>query len=410
MSSIPLADHTHQSRKVFNRDLVFVVIAAVVVSGQLAFGLPPIAGPHQDFCIFHAGVGLAWNFTSPYDLGLVETTVSQRLGIEGGFPCGFFLPPLSFVVLAPFAILPWPIAEIAWVATLLLGALASGSLAWTFGRQGPQRGWGVIVATVLLCPLVQRSISLGQSGLFICACVALGQWAFERRRPLLGSLLWGLTGLKPQLALPLLVAAGFVGGWRRSAGIGAVIALLWTFGTMLIGEPLGVTVRYAEFLRESHKTVGFNRITNDQIVSWNRLVVAVGGPAIELGSVGVVVGVCAALGFIWWLRIHRQPQPPESWTLAVCVAWGLFTAGPLGYDLVLLTLMAPYLFRLHDRGYDIDLVVLLGAIAVISIPRELFLRLGNATNSPDLLPFILSYRSVALSTIAVYLLLQKPRA
>jgi len=393
-----------------NWSLTVVTLAVVVVSVQLALSMPAISGEQQDFCVYYTGVELAWNRTSPYDIPRVEGKVAERLGIPlGEFPCGFFPPPLSFIALAPWMLLPWPAAKAAWLFASLLAAGACGLLASLFGREAHRGvGWGVIVGLVLLNPLVQRSISLGQTGLFMCACVVVGQRAFERGRPVAGCLLWGLAGVKPHVSLPLIAAAGFTGGWRRAAGIVLASGGMWIMGALLLGDPLTVTVGYFEYLKDSHAALGFNRISNDQFVSWNRLVAAAGGPEFELGSVGAATGLALSLGVIWVLRMRKQPPPPASWTLAACVTWGLFTVQAHGYELVILVLVVPYLLRLYDGRDFLGLTILLLPLLVMSIPRGAVARLGEAVGPSSLLPLLLSYRAVALAFLAVVLIARKP--
>jgi len=389
-------------------DFGFSGMALAVVVVQVALHLPPITGIHQYFCVYHAGVDSAWHGNSPYHIGPIQNTVERRLKIQpGGFSCGFFLPPTSFVILAPFATVSWQIADRAWILLSISCAVICGSLAHSFGRTLSNRpGWGFVAATILLCPLVQRAIALGQTPLFICACIALAQRAFECGRPRLGTLLWASVAIKPHLALPLLAAAWFIGGWRRGMGIAVTMSIAWIAGCFLIGDPVSVSLGYVDFLGDSHKAIGFNRIENDQIVGWNRLLASVGGPLIEFGSIGVLAGFSISLGVLWALRIRRLESPNSQWILAASVAWGLFTAQAHGYELVMLALTAPYLLRLKDQRCHVDLAVLLGVLLVMSVPREAVVRLMLAT---DVTAAILSYRAAALAVFCVHLLIRKPQ-
>lgn len=392
---------------------VAVIAALGVVATQLSLAIGPISGIQQDFCVYQTGVSFAWSGVWPYDLELVQTTVEDRLGIAAAdrpFPCGFFGPPLSFITLAPWGWLPWVVADSLWVALLLLGALSCGSLTWTFDRETGQmaNGWGVVIAVVLLNPLVQRSISLGQTGLYFCGAVALGQWAFERKHSILGSLLWGFTGLKPHLALPLLAVACYSGGWRRLLAIGAVMGIYWSAGCLLFGDPIRVTTAYLAYLGTAHKSIGFNRVTNDQIISWNRLIAAAGGPLFDLSLLAMISGLVIAGFLLWAVQIRRHTSPPVSWMLAACVIWGLLTVQVLGYDLVLLALTIPYILRLGDRGRYTDLALLLLALAVVSIPRGVVVALGTTTGFSHGLPLLLSYRTIALVGAAIHILVREP--
>lgn len=394
-----------------SRDHILLFTAVMIVLAQLVLNLPPLAGARQDFCVYYTGVQLAWEHTSPYDLKRVTPQVINRLNRSDfdGFAAGFFLPPSAFVTLGPWATLSWPVARMMWLATLLLSAIACGCLAWTFGRADQRAsGWGAVIALTLLNPLGQRSISLGQTGLYFCACVALGQWAFERRRPWLGSMLWGLTGVKPHLALPVLAVAWFIGGWRRLVGLILVMAAMWLSGAVLLGNPFSVTLSYFEFLRTAHQELGFNTASYDQVVSWNRLLLAIGGKEVNISAPGAIVGFAIALIVLWAVRVRGRARPSESWVLASCISWGLFTVQAHGYELVLLTLAVPYLLRLLDSRRYADLGFLIATLVLASIPKSLVLNLVNSIAITDLEPFIRSYRAVALAGFAFHLLVREP--
>jgi hypothetical protein len=379
----------------------------------LGFQVGPAAGYRIDFFINYTGYRLAREGTSPYDLALIRGIVERHLSEAGAeeptLECGFFQPPESFLVMAPFAALSWPAADILWLSLLTALGMSCGSLAWTFGRSPARRdrGFGILVALLLLNPLTLRAVSLGQTPLYLAGCVALGQLAFERGWSSLGAVCWGLTGIKPHLALPLLMAAFVIGGWRRALPIAAVIALTNLLGGLFLGNPFETIQSYITFLGTAHKQVGFNRITNDQLVSWNRLLFAVGGPAVELGPALILAGYAVA-ALLLYVRHGRQPGLSPSWVLAATVVWGLFTNQAHGYELVLLVLTAPYLFLLADANRRTDLIALLLLFGVASIPRSVVNALALHLAPAALLPLLLSYRAILVALLAAYFVIRKP--
>jgi hypothetical protein len=215
------------------REWGITAVALVVIVAQVVFAIGPVSGDQVDFCVYRAGVVLGWSGVWPYDLSRVQAAVATDLRVPAAeLPVGFFLSPVSMFVLSPWGLFPWSSARALWVAALLAAGVACAAFAWTcdrpVGRAG--RWWGLVAAAILLNPLVQRAISLGQTGLFCCGCVALGQLAFERRRPVLGAALWAVTAIKPQFAIPLLVVAGYDGGRRRVFAVAAAMAVGWTLG------------------------------------------------------------------------------------------------------------------------------------------------------------------------------------
>ena len=82
--------------------------------------------------------------------------------------------------------------------------------------------------------------------------------------------------VKPHLALPLVPLAWFLGGWKRAAGLVAVVAGLNLAGGALTGSPL-LVLDYLRELAGRHQAVTFNRAAdNPQISSWNRALIAAG--------------------------------------------------------------------------------------------------------------------------------------
>jgi hypothetical protein len=379
----------------------------------LAFQIPPANGIQIDFFIYSSGVKMAWAGEWPYDPARMTEIVAAAFPPGPGdvpVECGFFLSPQAIALLAPWAFLPWTAARWAWVATSALGAVACGSLAWTFGRAPACRGagWGLIAAAVLLNPLTLRAVSLGQTALFIVGCVAAGQYARERGRPVLAALLWSACGLKPHLGLPLILFTAYQGGLRWAAAVAAAVAAGVVLGAAVLGNPVTVILDYALYLGPRYQAVGFNRVAYDQILSWNRLVAAVGGPHIELSAGPALAGVAVAAGLLWAVRVRNRPRPSDSWALAAAVAWAPLV-GPLhGYELVAWALMAPYLCTMADRRRWADLVFVLTMMGIASIPRAVIVAL--VARWPASADVALSYRSVVVLVVALYFLLRSPVA
>ena len=157
-----------------------------------------------------------------YDL-VWQERVQTGAGFEGWF--AFVNPPPFLFVAAPFGLLPYPIAWIAWVA------VTYAAWAWTCVRLWPRRLW----LLVFVFPGALIAAGHAQNG-FVTGALLIGGVSLLDRRPLLAGALLGALVVKPHLALlvPFWLAAG--GRWRAFAAAGAsafgLLGLSWlVFGT-----------------------------------------------------------------------------------------------------------------------------------------------------------------------------------
>ncbi|CAN5284737.1 hypothetical protein BH11PLA2_BH11PLA2_10260 [soil metagenome] len=400
---------SHRSHRRLN--WLALAVGLIGFTAAFAFQIGPAIGIQIDFFIYYSGVKRAWSGVSPYDISWCVREVEASFPPQPGEPtmeAGFFLSPQGFALLSPWTILPWHYARWIWVATSAFGATLCGLLAGLFGRDPAFRGWGwgLIVVAILLNPLTLRAVSLGQTGLFVIGCVVLGQFFRERGRPLLATLFWSGCGLKPHLGLALIIFTAYQGGYRRAATVAGAVVIGVIIGASVLGNPLTVILEYVRYLGPAHQSVGFNRITNDQILSWNRIVLACGGPAIELTAPGVIAGFAVAIGLLWAVQVRGQTRPSDSWALAATVAWTPLVTPLHGYELVAWTLMVPYLCLLYDRRRWADFAFLLAMFGIVSIPRGAVASLS--AGFPAVAPLVLSYRSVVVLVVALYYLIRKP--
>jgi len=342
---------------------------------------------HEDLFIYRAGSVIGLQGRSPYDNAPVRELVVAQYPDDPLFAnnLGFFLPPQAIVLFAPFALLPWAVAKYVWaVLTITLTGLAASR----FGRVvswegeapvepgGQRKGfWEAVLGTshglarqeprppsqtvlapafvfvVLLSPIVVTGMIVGQTSALVFACIALGEVAYLAGWKHLAGFLWAIPFIKPHLALPLLPLAWYLGGWRRAAEL-----LLWLVGLNLVGclvstgSPLLIR-DYLDYLATGHTAVVFNRVeTNPHITSWNRLVVAAGGPAIELSTLGVLAGY-AVWGATVLVRVRiARSWPTPAWAVAVAFAAAPVCCQVMGYELTLLALVVPHVLDLFAAG------------------------------------------------------------
>src|SRR5262249_37451250 len=155
---------------------------------------------------------------------------------------------------------PYPIAKVLWAVVMGLSAAGVLLLFRTFGGERPRSLIGQLAPVLLLLNLLTLAgIVVGQTPLLAVGCVAAGQWCFENRRAVLGSVLWAIPFIKPHLALPLIPLAWYLGGWKRAAGVVAAVAGLNLLGCLLAGRSPLLLVEYLEFIGSAHKSVIWNR-------------------------------------------------------------------------------------------------------------------------------------------------------
>jgi len=180
-----------------------------------------------DFLAFWGAghVAAAGEPPAAYDLA-VQERVQTGTGSSVWF--AFVNPPPFLFFAAPFGVLPFPLAWIAWVAvTFALWAV-------TAIRAFP-RMWIV----VLVFPGALLAAGHAQTGL-LTGALLVGGVSLVDRRPLLAGALLGALIIKPHLALlvPVWLAAG--GRWRAFLAAGASAAGLLVLSLAVFGgETLG---------------------------------------------------------------------------------------------------------------------------------------------------------------------------
>ncbi|HEY1191263.1 MAG TPA: glycosyltransferase family 87 protein [Gemmata sp.] len=330
--------------------------APALLLGVLGVYQALVTNNFPDLFIYRAGSEIGLRGESPYDLDrirhLAEAQFPDPAPKEDSFVrnCGYFLPPLAILVFAPFALVSWSLAKVAWGTVLGLAAAGIATLPDLFrSPNAPREGVvGCIVPFLLvLNPLVLAIVIVGQVTIVSVGCVAVGLWCFSRNRPTLGVVLWALTFVKPHVALPLVPLAWYLGGWRRATALVALVAGLNLIGaTVAGGSPLFLR-DYLDYLPTGHKAVLYNQAErNSQITSWNRLVVSCGGPLIELTATttlagylvwgGLVLGRCGAAG----------RKPSAAWACAAAVAGGAVCSQVLAYELLMLAIAVPWVREL----------------------------------------------------------------
>jgi hypothetical protein len=139
-------------------------------------------------------------------------------------------PPPALAILAPFALLPWTIAKVMWIAALF-------GLSWwsivTFA-EGAQE-WALPVACFLfIFAHLHTGISLGQPSVLVCGLIFLSLFT---QQPLAAGLLLGIAvTLKPQLGIGFLLLAAAQRQYRKVVAACA-LGLVVTGIALMLASP-----------------------------------------------------------------------------------------------------------------------------------------------------------------------------
>ena len=318
------------------------LVPAAAVGIIVAAHLPDLLArnAHSDLFIYRAGPALARVGISPYAGPELAARVALQYPLDTQLQAnhGFFLSPAALPLLTPLALVPWPVAKWAWsLLTLSLALLAGRHLAvWC----APATRAGVAaklqpltVAAVVLNPHLFMTLPPGQTSGVACAALVLGEVGRRAGRPWLGALAWAMPFAKPHLALVLLPLGAFVGGWRHVGRL-VVCGLGLTAAGCMLADGLPTIPDYLHHLQAGHKRVVFNQLDwNPQITSWNRALLAVGGPAIELDAGRTLAGYAVWAGLVLArVRLARR-QPSRAWAVAVAVTGSVVCCQALPYEL-----------------------------------------------------------------------------
>jgi hypothetical protein len=135
---------------------------------------------------------------------------------------------------------------------------------------------------------------------------------------------------------------------------------------------------YLDFVPTAHVSVMFNRAElNPQISSWNRLLIACGGPVIELSIATIAAGYLVWFGLVLGRCAIAKEKPAAAWCAAAAVCGMLLCCQLLGYELLLLCGTIPWLRLLLATGYRIR--AMLGFTLLLIeyfVPLEAAIRVG----------------------------------
>jgi hypothetical protein len=199
----------------------------VLLPALLGAWVYAIAPHNSDFALYYrdARVGWQYGWSHMYDLGGFNA-VTRELGIHNSDPDvpSLSVPLLTWLV-APYALLPFPIAYIAWMATILSAAMLTWRLLAPRVPFGP---WPHLLLAAVFLPLVW-GITEGSGLVIAVLAIAAAWWLLQRDRPLVAGLVLCLALVRPQVwvLIPIcLLAAGRRRFFAAVVAGGALLSLL----------------------------------------------------------------------------------------------------------------------------------------------------------------------------------------
>ena len=232
---------------------------------------------------------------------------------------------LIYVLLLPFAALPWPLAKMAW-ALCSAGMGVSGG--YWLAREAGLRGWAALaaLATFVAASPFAHALGAGQQSLLVLFALT---WAWRTRASALGGAAFAVAACKYSFAPPALLWLLLERRWLALAaaaltGLAGLAAYAWLCGSnplALLTEPLQVSAQAT-------------RIGLADVMSLARALQFSAGPVYLAGL--AVAGLGVAL--LW----RRRRQLDDLTILALLCQLSLLALFHHLYDYVLL---APLFFR-----------------------------------------------------------------
>jgi arabinofuranan 3-O-arabinosyltransferase len=241
-------------------------------------------------------------------------------------------PPTFLLILAPFAVLRYWHAFVAWdILTLSSCVLVVYSIA----RQR------AAIALVLASPFTVWNVLAGQNG-FLTASLLGASLLFLERRPVLGGVFIGCLTCKPQFGVLFPVALLAAGQWRAMAIAVITAALLAGAAAAAFG-----TGAWAAFPRELVAQAGLNLLA-DADSNWGTLQTTYGlvrslqgGAALAWLAQGAVTAGTAAIVWVVWRSPIRYPLKAATLSAGALIA----TPYAFAYDLAALAIPVAFLAR-----------------------------------------------------------------
>ncbi|SDI30683.1 MULTISPECIES: glycosyltransferase family 87 protein [Bradyrhizobium] len=340
--------------------LIMIGLGCLAIAGWIALShslVDPNGKPiGTDFSSFYAAGSLALqgNAAEAYDMAAHHTRQQLLFGPDTPY-YGWLYPPNFFLLAAPLARVPYPLALAVWqVCTFALYLGVIGAILRDARRDSsPLASLWLLAAAAF--PAVFINLGHGQNG-FLSAALLGGALVMLPRRPGLAGVLFGLLAYKPQFALVVPFALLASGQWRTIVTAAVTViavagASLFLFGADAWTAFFASTETSRKLLLEEGG-VGFEKLQSAfaAIRVW-------GGSVTLAYLVQAVVGAIAVCCTAWVWRSQCDANVKAALLIA---ATAVASPHILDYDLMLLAPAMAFLVATRAgapfRDYEISLL------------------------------------------------------
>ncbi len=320
-----------------NLAVIVIVIYVAFLIGAAVVRQWPVDATGHPILIDYLGMwaagrlALAGHAAAAYDWAAHKAVEVGAVGHDFDGYFSWFYPPTFFFATAPFAVLPFVPALLAWVAAGLTLFLLSIRMVL------PGHGSAIFDAAA---PVVLWNATAGQNGYFSAAIIAGALTLIDRRPVVAGALIACLT-FKPQFGLLIPVALAAGGYWRVFLSAAVATLLLAAISAAVFGADAwggfiaSIDVAYKSILVDT--TVGAAKL---QSVFGVMRVVGEGTGTAWAAQLVVAVPVIAFVAWLW-----RSSMPTDLKAAALAAGTALVTPYVFIYDLVILVVPVAFLAR-----------------------------------------------------------------
>lgn len=361
-----------------NRVRILAVALLLLAAGVfLSRGVARGIGSSSDFALIYAASHTWLMGANPYDEAAQQQAV-QEVNQPGQMPDRRLMslyPPLTFVLVAPFAIGSWHTAKLLWVlanivffACLVVGAARLGELPLS-----KRRGWWLMILLLLYAP-VHTGFFVGQLAAATACCVVWSFVCLQRRRVVWAGILLGLAlALKPQLAGPFLLIPLLRVQWRMLVAAGAVVGVI---GMIAVGVMQLNQVSWLEDLRANISEFvqpggagdpGPGNPYRYQLINLVYPLTAALGPWPGIDRIVAIVGIILVLAGVRAARRGRGTDN-QLLTLSLLAALSLLMVYHRGYDAILLVFPLTWSLRRVGTGSQMTAWLSLTLCLVFAVP------------------------------------------
>lgn len=365
--------------------LAWVVLSALV---SIVWGYSAALKPYgtTDFRAVYYGTRCLLQHHNPYNVRELERVVRDENGERASESVKQHQAvvvcinlPATFLFVAPFAVLPFGIAKVLWLA-LLTGALIPAAFSiWNLSESYSPK-----VAALLICIVLANSEVLfvggNTAGIAVCLCV-IAVWCFIKERfAVIAIVCMALSlAIKPHDCGFVWLYFALVGGIQRKRALQSLIGTC-TLGSAALLWVSMVAPHWMQDLRANVTATSINGGINDpgptSIVGFNNPI-----PIIDMQSVVSVFRddpriynsisylVCGSLVLLWLIATLRLTySTARAWlAIAAIVPLTLLITYHRPYDAKLLLLNVPACAMLWAEGGLIGwLAVVITTAGVIS--------------------------------------------